>query len=172
MSEKTFRSGSTSYYSIWKIPQCASFMKIEQSYKGRKDFVPQISFDHNSGNFPTTEVVHAFQSMQLVKESRHMFTASKPTSLRTEFCESATFSAFQPAILPLVSALLSTVHCSCHMQASSIALFAATTLPLPPLQHTQRGEFVLNLQCPRSLVSSVERSETQPSWTAALYKSK
>ena len=44
----------------------------------------------------------------------------------TQFYESQLLS-FLASNLPLVSALLSTVHCFCHMQASSIALFAATS---------------------------------------------
>ena len=64
MSEKTFRSGSTSYYSIWKIPQCASFMKIAQPYNGRKitlqcQNLPRIFHASNSNKPIRRKLVHS-----------------------------------------------------------------------------------------------------------------
>ena len=86
--------------------------------------------------------------------------ASKPTSLRTEFCESqrSQLSSQQPGrlqrmlkppqfiLLPLVSALLSTVHCLCHMhQASKLhsPICSHNSTVATSCAPSARGEFVL-----------------------------
>ena len=100
-----------------------------------------------------------------------MFTASKPTSLRTEFCESqrSQLSSQQPGrlqrmlkppqfiLLPLASALLSTVHCLYHMQQASklhSPICSHNSTVATSCAHSARR--VLSLQCPCRLSAQLK----------------
>ena len=184
MSEKTFRSGSTSYYSIWKIPQCASFMKIAQPYNGRKitlqcQNLPRIFHASNSNKLMRRQLLELVHSGGLKRNivsaclSRALgdllsalkplslqatcarsaqralnlqcpcrlsaqlkplpgCSASKPTSLRTQFYESQKFlSSHQPTLR----------MCSyCYPIAQCIAFTTCSKQKAPSYLRTQRED--------------------------------
>ena len=70
--------------------------------------------------------MHASSPRMAIQGIFHSSHKKRARAFWTQFYESQLLS-FLASNLPLVSALLSTVHCFCHMQASSIALFAATS---------------------------------------------